>query len=80
MISPEALAFSSICSGRLAPTMAEATVGWRSTQASENCARRRVAEGDAGVRYLRFEDVVGSPVRPQSSRLSALRRRRAAAS
>src|SRR4029077_139931 len=34
--SPEAAAFSSSCSGRLAPTMAEATLDSRSTQAKEN--------------------------------------------
>jgi hypothetical protein len=34
--SPEAAAFSSSCSGRLAPTIAEATLGSRKIQASEN--------------------------------------------
>ena len=35
---PEAEALACTCSGRLAPTIAEATLGWRSTQASASCA------------------------------------------
>ena len=36
---PEAAAFSVTCSGRLAPMIAEATLGSRSTQARANCER-----------------------------------------
>ena len=49
MTSPDAAAFSSSCSGLLAPTMAEAIFGSRSTHASENCERVQPASSASGL-------------------------------
>ena len=38
---PDAEAFACTCSGRLAPTIAEATFRWRSTHASASCGHRQ---------------------------------------
>src|SRR5580658_8921465 len=51
MIKPDAAAFSSSCAGRLAPTMAEATLGSRSTQARENCDRVQPASAASGLSF-----------------------------
>ena len=57
-VHPRAAAFSSTCSGRLAPTMAEATFGSRSTQASENCVRLQPALAAMGFSSCtRLKDV-----------------------
>ena len=48
---PDAAAFSSSCSGRLAPTMAEATFGSRSTQASANCDSVQPASCASGFSF-----------------------------
>ena len=56
ILRPDAAAFSSSCSGRLAPTMAEATFGSRSTQASANCDSVQPASCGQRLQLLhRFE-------------------------
>ena len=49
---PEAEALACTCSGRLAPTIAEATFGWRSTQASASWAIVRPAPLGDGPQAL----------------------------
>src|SRR5580692_7280397 len=59
MTSPEAAVFSSTCSGLLAPTMAEATSGSRSTQASENCDRVQPASAATGLSFCTASSTCG---------------------
>ena len=81
--APEAAAFSASCSGREAPTMAEATFGSLSTQASANWARLRPASAAIGrSRCTASRGLVAEQPRDEAAHLlagrpAALRRRAA---
>ena len=59
---PAALTFSVTCSGRLAPTIAEETLGFCSTHATASWARVRPTSSAIGLQPLHpLEDVVAQP-------------------